>query len=233
MRPLIAVAPITAGGYRMTRPYLQCLEQAGGAPIVLPLTENTEVLHTILKHCSGLVITGGHDVAPHRYGQEILPQCGPIDGELDSMEEQLMNWALEGDIPILAVCRGIQYLNTHLGGTLYQDLPSQRPGDVNHSQQPPYDIPVHRVTVDEGSFLAGLTGAGELEVNSFHHQAILDLAPGLVVDALSEDGLVEGVHMPDNTFVLGLQWHPEYFPNAGWAQGIFRGFVEACEKKSN
>lgn len=230
MRPLIALAPLTAGGFRMTRPYLNCLELAGSAPLVLPLTDNPDVLLPILNCCSGLVITGGQDVAPERYGQQAIPQCGPADVELDRMEEFLLNWALERDVPVLAVCRGIQYLNVHLGGTLYQDLPTQHPSPVQHSQQPPYHIPVHEVTVKEGSFLSNLTGAGVLQVNSFHHQAVDQVAAGLEVDAVSPDGIVEGVHMPDKTFVLGLQWHPEFFPEEEWSKGIFEGFVRACKE---
>jgi len=230
MRPLIALAPLTSGGFRMTRPYLHCLELAGAAPLVLPLTDDPEVLLPILEHCSGLVITGGQDVAPERYGQQPIPECGKADEELDRMEEFLLGWALERDLPVLAVCRGIQFLNTHLGGTLYQDLPVQRPGQVEHSQQPPYEIPVHEVTVEPDSFLAAMTGAGPLMVNSFHHQAVDRLAPGLTVDAVATDGIVEGVHMEDKHFVLGVQWHPEFFPEEQWSKGIFNGFVHACEE---
>ena len=229
MRPLIAVAPLTAGGYRMMRPYLKGIEQAGGTPVVLPLTENRDVLDVILPHCSGLLVTGGQDVDPARYGQQMLPECGKLDLELDGMEAILCDWALERDIPILAVCRGIQFLNIHCGGTVYQNLPTQRPGPINHSQEPPYDIPVHSVTVMENSFLATLTGAGELQVNSFHHQAVDEVAPGFEVDATSPDGLVEAIHLPGKRFVLGVQWHPEFFPEQEWAKGIFNGFVRACE----
>ena len=228
MRPLIAVTPLTAGGYRMMRPYLQGIEQAGGAPVVLPLTQEREVLDAVLQHCSGLLVTGGQDVDPARYGEMPRPECGKPDLELDGMEGLLLDWALEGDLPVLAVCRGIQFLNAHCGGTLYQDLLAQRPSAVQHSQEPPYDQPVHSVTVAEHSFLAGLTGAGELQVNSFHHQAVAQVAPGFVVDAVAEDGLVEAIHLPEKRFVLGLQWHPEYFLDQEWAKGIFKGFVEAC-----
>ena len=230
MRPLIAVAPLTAGGYRMMRPYLRGIEQAGGAPVVLPLTENREVLDAVLAHCQGLLVTGGQDVDPGRYGQMPLPECGKPDLELDGMEYILLDWAMERDVPILAVCRGIQILNTYFGGTLYQHLPAQCPSSVNHSQEPPYDIPVHSVTVAEDSFLAGLTGAGELQVNSFHHQAVDKVAPGFVVDAVSEDGLVEAIHLPERRFVLGVQWHPEFFLDQEWSRGMFNGFVTACER---
>lgn len=231
MRPLIAVAPLTAGGYRMTKPYLQGIEQGGGAPVVLPLTQNQEVLETVLAGCCGLVITGGQDVDPARYGQEMLPVCGKLDPELDAMEAWLLDWALERDVPVLAVCRGIQMLNVHLGGTLYQDLPTQRPDGLNHSQEPPYDQPVHTVTVAEGSFLAGVMGAGEYQVNSFHHQAVERVAPGLDVDAVAADGLVEAVHMPDKSFVLGLQWHPEFFLEQTPFAAVFHAFVRACEQR--
>lgn len=236
MRPLIAVTPLTSrshGGYKMMLPYLQGVEQAGGAPVVLPLTQQADVLETILEHCSGLIITGGQDVEPARYGQEMLPACGRPDLELDRMEGWLLDWALERDVPVLTVCRGTQFLNVHLGGTLYQDLPTQRPGGVNHSQEPPYDQPIHKVTIREGGFLAGMMGGGELDVNSFHHQAVDQVAPGLEVDAVAEDGLVEAVHLPEKSFVLGLQWHPEFFLDQPASKAIFDRFVRECERWSD
>lgn len=231
-RPLIAVVPLVdekRGSFWMAPGYLLGLEQAGGAPLVLPLTEDTAVLGSILDRCAGLLLTGGHDVDPALYGQEAIPACGAPCRERDRMEGWLLDRALERDLPVLGICRGIQLLNAHLGGTLYQDLPSQRPGPVCHVQKPPYDRPVHAVTVEEGSFLAGLTGAGELRVNSYHHQAVDVLAPGLAVDAVSEDGLVEAAHMAAHSFVLGVQWHPELsFQTDQTAQSVFAAFVQAA-----
>ena len=235
MRPLIAVSPLMneKRGLQLMQPgYLRGIELAGGAPVVLPMTEDLWVLEDILRGCSGLLLPGGHDVEPALYGQALLPECGELCRSRDKLEGRLLTWALERDIPILGICRGAQMLNVHLGGTLYQDLPTQRPASLEHSQQPPYEQTTHRVTVLEGGLLAGLIGAGELAVNSLHHQAIDRVASGLVVDALSEDGLVEGVHLPGKRFVLGVQWHPEYCcEQQTEALGIFRGFLKACQDR--
>lgn len=232
MRPLIAVCPLAneKRQLQLMQPgYLKGIELAGGAPVVLPLTDDVQVLEAILERCAGVLIPGGHDVEPARYGQELLPECGELSPGRDRLEDWVIGWALERDMPILGICRGVQMLNVHLGGTLYQDLPTQRPESLNHSQQPPYEELVHTVTVQEGSMLARFTGAGKCGVNSLHHQAIWQVAPGLVVDALSEDGVVEAVHMPEKRFVLGVQWHPEYccqFQKE--SMEIFNGFVRAC-----
>lgn len=232
MRPLIAVTPlvdIQRDSYWMLPGYLKGLEAAGGAPLVLPLTQDTAVLEPILAHCSGLLLTGGQDVAPAVYGQEALPVCGQVCPERDSLEGWLLDWALERDIPVLGICRGLQFLNAHLGGTLYQDLPSQHPSQVVHCQRPPYDQPVHQVEVRPDTLLAHLVGAGALRVNSYHHQAVAAVAPGLVVDAVSEDGLVESLHLPGKHFVLGVQWHPEFcYQTSPEATAVFQGFVQAC-----
>ncbi len=234
MKPLIAVAPLVneKRELQLMQPgYLKGIELAGGAPVVLPVTQDKEVLEAILARCSGVLLTGGHDVDPALYGQETLPECGELSPARDGLENWLIGWALERDMPVLAICRGIQMLNVHLGGTLYQDLPTQRPGGVEHSQQPPYETLVHTVKVEEGSFLAGLIGSGTLQVNSLHHQAVDQVAPGLVVEALSEDAVVEAVHLPGKKFVLGVQWHPEYCCTFQKEAGdIFRAFIRACKE---
>lgn len=232
MKPLIAVTPLVneKRGIQLMQPgYLRGIELAGGAPVVLPLTRDHEVLEAILSRCSGLLLTGGHDVDPALYGQAVLPACGELSAARDALEGWLLDWALERDMPILGICRGVQMLNVHLGGTLYQDLPTQRPSGVEHSQQPPYETPVHTVQVEQDSFLAELIGAGSFLVNSLHHQAVDAAAPGLVVNARAEDGVTEALHMPGKRFVLGVQWHPEYCPEQEHAAGIFRGLIRACE----
>ena len=232
MKPLIAVTPLVneKRELQLMQPgYLKGIELAGGAPVVLPVTQDKTVLEAIMARCSGLLLTGGHDVDPALYGQEILPECGELSKSRDEMENWLIGWALEREMPVLGICRGVQMLNVHLGGSLYQDLPTQRPGRVNHSQEPPYERLVHKVEVTQGSFLAGLIGAGTLSVNSLHHQAVDQTAPALEVDALSEDGIVEAVHLPGKPFVLGVQWHPEYCCGIQpEALEIFKGFVRAC-----
>ena len=237
MRPLIAVSPLyneKRNLQLMPSNYLEAIELAGGAPVVLPLTRNTAVLEAVLSQCSGILFTGGHDIDPVLYGQEMLSQCGELSPLRDMMEGWMLDWALEREIPILAICRGMQLLNVHLGGTLYQDLPTQRKKVFNHSQEPPYEAASHTVLVAKDSFLSQFTGWGPLQVNSLHHQAVDRVAPGMIVEACSIDGVVESIRLPDKPFVLGIQWHPEY--NAGQQKvsaEIFKGFLNACKEKQN
>ena len=148
----------------------------------------------------------------------------------DSMESVLLDLALAEDLPVFGICRGLQFLNVHLGGTLFQDLPSQHPSAVSHRQMPPYDLPSHSVSLSGP--LARLLGAQRLEVNSCHHQAVRELAAGLEGMAVSEDGLTEAVCMPSRTFVWAVQWHPEFFGIADAASAkLFEAFVEACRQR--
>ena len=132
---------------------------------------------------------------------------------------------------MLGICRGIQFFNACLGGTLYQDLPTEHPSEVAHVMRPPYDQTVHSVALLPGTPLAALLGRAELGVNSYHHQAIKVLAPGLVEMARSEDGLVEAVYLPDKSFVWAVQWHPEFsFRTDENSRKIFSAFVAAASK---
>ena len=236
MRPVIAVTPlvdIQRDSYWMLPGYLKGIEAAGGAPLMLPLTGDPQVLKPILSVCSGILFAGGQDVDPAVYGREKLDVCGEVCQERDRIERWLLEFALEQDLRILGICRGHQLLNACLGGTLYQDLPAQHPSPVCHSQKPPYNGPAHKVRVKQDSLLARLVGAGELSVNSCHHQGVEHTAPLLVVDAVSEDGLVESIHLPGRDFVLGVQWHPEFcFETDPAAMAIFTGFVKSCAKRS-
>ena len=235
MRPLIAVTPLYSEKrslQMMPSNYLEAIELAGGTPVVLPLVKNTSVLEGILSQCAGILFTGGHDVDPVLYGQKMIPQCGELSPMRDMMEGWILDWALKGDLPVLAICRGMQLLNVHLGGTLYQDLPVQRRSAMNHSQEPPYEKNAHTVLVAKDSFLAKAAGCwGPIQVNSLHHQAVERVAPGLVVDACATDGVVESIYLPEKRFVLGVQWHPEYgIEQQKGALNIFRSFVNACKK---
>ncbi len=194
--------------------YLESIDRAGGLGLMLPLTDRDEDIARFVELCDGFLFVGGPDIEPWRYGQELLPACGPQNVQRDAMEWKLMEAALAADKPILGVCRGIQILNTVLGGTLYQDIPSQYETNLSHQMpQPPYDRVAHPLRVVEGTPLAQLS---PLEgVNSRHHQAVLDLAPGLQPMAYASDGILEAVWMPEKRFVWAVQWHPEAF----WAAG--------------
>lgn len=209
--------------------YLESIDRAGGLPLMLPLTDREEDIAQFVQLCDGFLFVGGPDIEPRRYGQEALPGCGPQNVQRDALEWKLMEAALAADKPILGVCRGIQMLNTVLGGTLYQDIPSQYETELSHAMpEPPYNRITHPIRVVEGTPLAELPG---LEgVNSRHHQAILDLAPGLEVMAHASDGIIEAVRMPHKRFVWAVQWHPEAFwKEEGLHMELFRLLVEAAK----
>ncbi|MDR2759408.1 MAG: gamma-glutamyl-gamma-aminobutyrate hydrolase family protein [Spirochaetaceae bacterium] len=232
-KPLIGVVPLwdeKKDSLWMLPGYMEGILQAGGLPLMLPLTAGKEALRQLAGLCAGFLFTGGHDIFPGLYGAEVLPCCGPICEERDAMERTLFSVAvLEQDKSALGICRGIQLFNVLLGGTLYQDLPAQLPGSaLSHQQKPPYDRPVHRVKITQGSPLHELLGLDTLEVNSSHHQGIADLAPELVPMARAEDGLIEAVRMKDKTFVWAVQWHPEFAPAEESSRKLFSAFVETC-----
>jgi len=232
MKPLIGLIPLVDEGREslwMLPGYMRGVEAAGGLPVMLPLTDDPEALRQLSAQCDGFLLTGGHDVSPGVYGAARLPACGACSPERDRMESALLALAMAADKPVLGICRGIQFINAALGGTLWQDLPTQRPSDVNHHQSPPYDAPAHAVSILPDTPLARLLGAEALRVNSYHHQAVRDLAPALRPMAVSPDGLVEAVWHPGRHFLWAVQWHPEFaWQTDPGAMKIFGAFVEAC-----
>ena len=181
MKKVIGLIPLydeEKESYWMLPGYMKVIERCGALPVMLPLTEDTEELEQCLGMCDGLLLTGGHDVDPAVYGEEAIPECGQCCHTRDVMEAYLLKRAVETDLPVFGICRGIQSMNASLGGTLYQDLDTQHPSETEHHMTPPYDRGVHKITVKEGSLLARMIGAGEHSVNSYHHQAVKELAPG-------------------------------------------------------
>ena len=157
----------------------------------------------------------------------------PLDGkvsccrERDNMEKLVLEDAMKEGKPILGICRGIQFINAVLGGTLYQDLPSQHPSQIEHHQTPPYDIPVHDVIISRSTPLYECLGTDRISVNSYHHQAVKAVAPELEIMAESEDGIVEALYKPFYSFLWAVQWHPEFsYKTEGNSRKIFRAFVE-------
>lgn len=230
-KPIIGVTPsVDEEKHRcVVQPgYLESIDRAGGLGLMLPLTDRDGDIGQFVELCDGFLFVGGPDIEPWRYGQELLPECGPRNIARDAMEWKLMQAALAADKPVLGVCRGIQVLNTVLGGTLYQDIPSQYGSDLPHDMpEPPYNRDAHPLKVVEGTPLAGLPRSEG--ANSRHHQAILELAPGLEIMAYAADGIIEAVWMPEKKFVWAVQWHPEAF----WEEEslhlqLFRKLVEAA-----
>lgn len=234
-KAMIGVVPlvdIEKESYWMVPGYMKGIQEAGGLPVMLPLTAEQADIRQMGETMDGFLFTGGHDLSPELYGEKALPQCGERCPERDAMEKELLLTALELDKPILGICRGIQLINGVLGGTLYQDLPAQHPSPIQHHQAPPYDIPVHRVEIRGGTPLWDLLHKKELSVNSYHHQAIKELSSRLQVMAVSEDGLTEAVWMEGKRFVWAVQWHPEFsYRKDPDSRKIFEAFVKSCNSQ--
>ena len=215
--------------------YVEGVTDAGGVPVVLPPVVEGRAAEALLDGLDGLLLSGGSDLDPAYYGEEAIPELGVTVPERDAFEMALLEKALRRRVPILGICRGMQVLNVALGGTLYQDLPSQMEHMVllGHRQETPKWQPTHEVEVDEGSKVAEILGTEELKVNSYHHQAIKDLAGDLVAVACAPDGVVEAVESRDlaHRWLIGVQWHAEAMRTAGPEhRKLFEAHVSAAER---
>ena len=228
-KPMIALLPLEdeeRGRWWMNPDYMNSVTQAGGIPVMLPLTDRDEDLRKIAEGFDGFLFTGGPDLDPGLYGHEKMACCGGVCPGRDAMEMKLFRLAYERDKPILGICRGIQLMNVALGGTLYQDIPTQIPSELTHRVlEKPLARQVHEIQVSEELPFGDLPRT--LWVNSRHHQCVLDLAPGLKVRATAPDGVIEAVYMPGKRHVRAVQWHPENFENE-LSRVIFEDFVEAA-----
>ncbi len=190
--------------------YVRALLAAGGVPLVLSPLVGASLAGAALDGCDGLLLTGGEDIDPSWYGADPSPLLSPPSQERDLFELALFAVARQRGLPILGICRGIQLINVALGGTLFQDLPSERPGSVDHSPSGSRNARSHRVRIEPGSRAARALDATTIMVNSLHHQAIKDLAPGLVATGWTDDGLIEAAeNSTDGSWILAVQWHPE------------------------
>ena len=208
--------------------YLDGIKAAGGLPIVLPLDLSDEDANRIVETCNGFLFTGGQDVSPSLYGMKDATGTIVSSPERDQLESLLLSKVLEADKPILGICRGLQFINAFLGGTLWQDLPSQHPSEIVHRQGKPYGVPTHQVQLSGD--LQTLLGKDFLEVNTLHHQAVMYLGNGLIPMAVAPDGVIEAAQLMGKRFVWAVQWHPEYlFRTDKDSLAIFSHFVENCK----
>jgi putative glutamine amidotransferase len=215
--------------------YRQSILHAGGE--VRELRAPMSDAHA-LDGVSGLLLTGGEDVAPSRYGELPHAMVKSVNAERDEFELALLAEARQRDLPVLAICRGIQILNVGCGGTLIQDIPSQVPGALDHNLTvPPHQPPAlaHEVWIDKDTLLTrlmreSLGSSDTCEVNSRHHQAVQQIAPGFRPAATAPDGVIEAIEDPAQRFCLGIQWHPENFWRTGEFRPLFEGFLRAGEK---
>jgi putative glutamine amidotransferase len=208
--------------------YLVAIDRAGGIPVVLPPLEYEDV-PALLDRLDGVCLSGGPDMDPGTYGGRYHPQLGPIEPELDRWELALVREADARDMPILAICRGLQLLNVARGGNLFQHLPEEPGGAVAHRLQGKGLHGSHDVTVDPDSTLArALGGTADPHVNSYHHQAARRLGRGVKAVAWAPDGVVEGIELADRDFAVGVQWHAEAIVERPEQLTLFREFVAAA-----
>lgn len=218
----------------MSQKYFQVLSMMDGIPWMIPLLdEDLATLREIYERLDGIFLAGGVDIHPETYGHEYRRLCNNTDRIRDSVEVRLIRWAMEDSKPILGACRGVQILNVAAGGTLYQDLGAQRPESIRHAYYPEdgfaRDFLAHDVSLSPRSRLSEIFGATPVRVNSMHHQAVWEVAPGLVATALAPDGLIEGVEASGDHFLVGVQWHPEALVEKDEAtRRLFGEFVEAA-----
>ena len=194
--------------------YVESVRKAGGIPFVIPLTTDTSQISDIVSVIDGLIMSGGEDVSPFLFSEEPHVKLGEVVPDRDVFDLELIKQAIAAGKPVLAICRGEQVLNVALGGSLYQDIPSQVEGAVQHSQKAPRDYGSHSIKIVEGSLLYKLLGVNEIKVNSFHHQSVKDLGTGLKVTASAPDGVVEAIELEGGRG-LGVQFHPEGFVFGG------------------
>lgn len=207
--------------------YMRAVERAGGLPVALaPLDPDS--VEPLLDHLGGLLLTGGPDLDPSAYGAEAHPEIGPTDAAVDAFELALCRQADARGLPILGICRGAQVLNVARGGTLHQHVPRLGDGALQHRQLESGDRTTHTVSVSADSALAQIVGAGPVQVNSFHHQAIDRLGLALGPVAWAEDDLVEAIEDLDGRFVLGVQWHAETLIDRREHLALFERLVEVA-----
>lgn len=220
--------------YSVPATYTHALELAGAAPVLIPLNLGEETLRAVFARLDGLLLHGGVDIHPKEFGEAVEPFCGEIDVARDAVELRLTRWALYDQKPILGICRGIQMLNVAAGGSLYQDTRTQLGNVLDHARQPgePYNRLTHSVEIAPDSDLARALGTTHLNVNSLHHQALKEIAPGFHVIARAPDGVVEGIEADTPQFAMGVQFHPEWLvEDDARMVGIFREFVQAASRK--
>ena len=232
-KPVIGVMPLfrsDKGDLWMRMGYLGGILEAGGAPIIFPFTKDEELVDQFCGMCDGFLFTGGQDISPSIYGEDPLPELEEVSEERDSLELLVIKRALELKRPVFGICRGLQFLNAYLGGTLYQDIPSQYGTDILHLQTEPYPVPTHEVRIAPDTPLASLLDTETISVNSFHHQGVKKLADGLVPAAWAPDGIVEAFYRPGSVFFAAVQWHPEMlYENDESSRRLFRAFVNAAK----
>lgn len=232
-KPLIGLTPlhdIKTNDTIMRPTYQEAVRAAGGIPVTLPLEVATEDLQQLVDTLDGFLFTGGPDVHPFLFGEETYVGCGEVSAKRDALEMALLPLVMKAGKPILGICRGIQSINIGLGGTICQDVTSRfhKESHLAHRQPFSYDMPSHTVNIMPGTKMSAICGASVIRVNSMHHQAIQDPAPGCMISGVASDGLPEAMEMPGYPYLVAVQWHPELlWQKDPAAENLFRSFVDA------
>lgn len=212
--------------------YISSVAGSGGIPVMIPYLENDDTIGHLIKLCDGFLFTGGCDIDPRHYGEKASPLCGSIQHNRDDLEFKVFGMAIESGKPIMGICRGCQLINVALGGTLYQDIPSQLNTTILHRQTEPTNKPSHSVTLKHGTPLFELIGNDTMTANSFHHQAVKQMGKDLKPMAVADDGIVEAFYCESKQYIRAYQWHPErLYASDKHNKLIFDDFICACGKK--
>lgn len=237
MRPTIGITPDFNPGDDKTEPtsflrsrYISVIEECGGVPLILPLTNSSELISLMFEKIDGVMLTGsGPDIDPALYEEEKRFDFKVMSRERTTFELSIARMAMEREKPIFGICGGMQMLNVAAGGSLYQDIASELPGSLGHQREADSDLPTHPIAIRTGSLLFKIAEKKVVIVNSSHHQCIKNVASGFMVNATSPDGVIEGIESIRKGFSLGLQWHPEYlFRDDPINRRIIEAFLRRC-----
>lgn len=240
MRPIIGVTvwkeQNNANVYEKVNEWnLKAIEDNGGVPVMLHITNNDEIIDEYLNMIDGMFFTGGSDISPLIFGEEPIIGLGEIEYDRDEFEIKLYNKAAEKNIPMLGICRGMQLMNVAAGGTVYQDIYSQRPGTNSHSPKIEFGgNEYHSVSIKENTMLYEILKTNEIKTNSYHHQAVRDAAEGYTATAYAKDGIIECIESTNLNFAIGVQWHPEVmYDRYPIFSNLFKAFINAAKYYNN
>jgi putative glutamine amidotransferase len=229
MRPLIGLTCKTSTKVWnfLQDEYMRAIEEVGGLPLLIPCLKSTQAIEEVAQRIDGLVLSGGKDLDPIWYNEEPT-EVRALDPRKDFLDMNISKFALQRNIPILGICRGIQVLNVVAGGTLNQTLHD----GLRHWQKAPTDYPTHEIEIKPETLFSRIIGKDKIRVNTFHHQSVRKVAPGFKVSALAQDGVIEAIESNTHRFVLALQFHAEYlWEKDPLFKNLFSFFVKECQKE--
>jgi len=216
------------GEYRLPALYIECVRRAGGVPVLIP--SDAEEVGDVCERLDGIIFPGGGDINPKYYQGVQHAEIYNIDDERDKGDFKVAEVILVQKIPILAICRGMQILNVLLGGTLQEHLPEVYGEEILH-RLPPKVACKHKVDIMPDTKLESILGQSEVEIVSWHHQALKDVAKDMVVTARSKDGVIEGIEVNSHPWLVGVQWHPELSATEDFLQQkLFNALVEQIQR---